>query len=166
MEKMINRQYHETIGNIIPIELPKDIILGNSLLDKIPKKNNLPNEGRIYNGEDNKNKSIPLTQTDIIKLLPKLNFNLPQEKECKMMEKIFISNRDYWNLYHLLRSQSPFDKLSKFVLYRYCRTLVNKPITNAEYIRITNDLKAIKRYSRDIEKNLFKIRNGKYNLYF
>ncbi len=71
----MNRDYHEAVSFLNP-EISNSIRLGNELLSKIP----------TYNNNEELNNPYGLSQTDLIKLAPKLNFNTP-DSELKYMEK-------------------------------------------------------------------------------
>ena len=163
MNILVNRDYHEVIGEIIPIDIPEDLRLGNSLLDRIPQITEFTEGNDI---DDEIKTKINMGEDEIKSLLPRLNFNLPEEMEGKMMEKIFISQGDYWGLYELYKTKYPFSLLNSYVLYSYCRTLVKNPITKADYNKISSDIKTINRQKKIIEKKKWKKNKGNYNLHF
>lgn len=162
MNILTTRDYHEVIGDIIPMDIPEDLSLGNSLLPRIPQQQEL-----ICNEEEEeKQTSVKLTKIEIMDLLPRINFNLPEEPDARLIEKMLISQGDYWGLYSIYKDQYPFKLLNSFVLYGYCRTLVNKPLTKGEYNKIQNDIRCIKKQSKIIEKRKLKKNKGKYRVEF
>ena len=148
MNQLVNRDYHETIQKIIPVNVNSDFRTGDYYLSKIP-----------YNQvEEMKNtkKDLNKVSLDEMKiLLPKLNFNLP-DSNFKLMEKYYVDNGDYWGLYDFLINKYPFNLMSKYALYKYCRNLVNKPMTPNEITKIKLDIKAIDKSMKAIKQKIMK----------
>lgn len=150
----MNRDYHEAVSFLNP-EISNSIRLGNELLSRIP----------TYNNNEELNNPYGLSQTDLIKLAPKLNFNTP-DSELKYMEKKYIKEQNYMELMELLKNQYPYDKLEPLPLYSYCRKLCNIPVKKSEYEKIRRDMKAIKKSCKNINKESFKKTNGKIKVKF
>ena len=83
MNKLLSREYHEAVGNIVKVDLNKDIALGQALLDRVPYN-------YIDEQEDNfkiisDNNPLAMSEDELMKLIPKINFNLP-DTDMKMVE--------------------------------------------------------------------------------
>jgi len=166
MNNLINRDYHEAIGSVIPVQLNKELQLGNSLLSKIPHNAVEDAKNMAIEKTENPNK---MTLDEIKKLIPKLNYNLPEEKEeTKLMERIFIDTHNYWGLYEIYINKYPYNLVNPFVIYTYCRNLCGKPMTKNEYTKITMDLKSIKKSIKHIEQKdiKYKKKAGSYKVDF
>tara|TARA_E500000305_G_C4018721_1_gene237378 strand:+ start:587 stop:1042 length:456 start_codon:yes stop_codon:yes gene_type:complete len=150
MNKLTNRQYHECL-NYIDLEIPQAIKYGNELLDRIPFN-------QIEQNEE-------IEKLDIEELIPKLNLNLP-EGNLKLMEKYFIEEKDHISLTELLKTQEPYNKLDPILLYYYCRELVGNPVKGVEKKRIKNDIKVLKKATKQIEKNRVKFETRKSTIEF
>lgn len=136
MNSLINRDYHECIGLVIPIEMNEDIRLGNALLDKIPF-----------------NQVEEVEEVELVDdYFSKLQFNTPNYDNTNMMEKILIEQKNYWGLYQMYLNTEPFKRLPKLSLYSFVRSLVGKPVMKSEYTKINNDVKAIKKSMKQIKK--------------
>ena len=158
MNNLINRDYHETIGRVVKIEINNDLQLGNSLLPRIPFNmiGEMENQ-KIEKIDDDK--PIALSDNELEQLIPRLNFNLP-ECNYKLMEKKFIDEKDYWNMYELLNTYDSYKNMGKFATYVYARELCNCPIEDAEYKKINNDVRTIKKCMKQIKnKNQKKNKN-------
>lgn len=140
MNKLVNRTYHECL-HYMKLEIPSAIKYGNELLDRIP-----------FNQIEENNE---IQKIDIEELIPKLNLNLPNGN-LKLMEKHFIEEKDHISLTELLKTQEPYNKLDPILLYYYCRELVGNPVKGVEKKRIQNDIKALKKATKQIEKNRVK----------
>lgn len=149
----MNRDYHEAVFFLNP-EITNSIRLGNELLSRIPM-NNIQEETNPYE----------LSQKDLIKLAPKLNFNTP-DSELKFMEQKYIKEQNYMDLMELLKNQYPYNKLEPMPLYSYCRKLCNIPVKKCEYEKIRRDMKAIKKSCKSINGNSFKKSKGKVSVTF
>lgn len=147
MNSLINREYHECIGAVIPIEMNEDIRLGNALLDKIPF--NQVEEAEVVETEED--------------FYTQLQFNTPNKEDTNMMEKILIEQKNYWGLYQMYLKTEPFKRLPKLSLYSFVRSLVGKPVLKSEYTKITNDIKSIKKSMKQLKKKTkMKKQNGDY----
>ena len=158
MNNLINRDYHEAIGRVVKIEINNDLQLGNSLLPRIPFNmiGEMENQ-KIEKIDDDK--PIALSDNELEQLIPRLNFNLP-ECNYKLMEKKFIDEKDYWNMYELLNTYDSYKNMGKFATYVYARELCNCPIEDAEYKKINNDVRTIKKCMKQIKnKNQKKNKN-------
>jgi hypothetical protein len=151
MNNLINRDYHECIGFIIPIEMNEDIRLGNALLDKIPF--NQVEEVEEVEVEDD--------------YYSQLQFNTPNKDNTNVMEKILIEQKNYWGLYQMYLNTEPFKRLPKLSLYSFVRSLVGKPVMKSEYTKINNDIKSIKKSMKQIKKkSKMKKNTGDYSCNF
>lgn len=147
MISLVNREYHECIGVVIPVEMNEDIRLGNALLDKIP----------FNQVEEVKEEEV------VDDYFNQLQFNTPNKDKTNMMEKILIQQKNYWGLYQMYLQTEPFKRLPKLSLYSFVRSLVGKPVMKKEYNKINNDIKAIKKSMKQIEKKTkMKKQNGEY----
>jgi len=163
MNNLINHEFHETIGNIIKVEVNDDIRKGQELSQRIPYNYISEMENNFKSiTEDN---PLGMNEEDLIKLIPRLNFNLP-ESNYRLMEKTLIENQDYFNLFDLFSTYDIYKNMNKFTLYSYCRNLCNKPILEKEYKKINQDLKLIKKSMKQINKKQLKKNTGKYNIVF
>lgn len=140
MNKLVNRQYHECL-KYMEIEIPSSIKYGNDLLDRIP-----------FNQIEENNE---MSKLNIEELIPMLNLNLP-EGNLKLMEKYFIEEKDHISLTELLKTQEPYNKLDPILLYYFCRNMVGNPVKMVEKKRIQNDIKALKKATKQLEKNRIK----------
>jgi hypothetical protein len=140
MNKLVNRQYHECL-KYMEIEIPSAIKYGNDLLDRIP-----------FNQLEENNE---MSKLNIEELIPMLNLNLP-EGNLKLMEKYFIEEKDHISLTELLKTQEPYNKLDPILLYYFCRNMVGNPVKMVEKKRIQNDIKALKKATKQLEKNRIK----------
>jgi len=123
------------------IEIPSAIKYGNDLLDRIP-----------FNQLEENNE---MSKLNIEELIPMLNLNLP-EGNLKLMEKYFIEEKDHISLTELLKTQEPYNKLDPILLYYFCRNMVGNPVKMVEKKRIQNDIKALKKATKQLEKNRIK----------
>jgi len=140
MNKLVNRQYHECL-KYMEIEIPSAIKYGNDLLDRIP-----------FNQLEENNE---MSKLNIEELIPMLNLNLP-EGNLKLMEKYFIEEKDHISLTELLKTQEPYNKLDPILLYYFCRNMVGNPVKMVEKKRIQNDIKALKKATKQLENNRIK----------
>ena len=149
MNNLINRDYHETIGRVVKFEINNDLQLGNSLLPRIPYNmvGEMENQKIQKIDED---KPIALCDDELEKLIPRLNFNLP-ECNYKLMEKKFIDEKDYWNMYELLNTYDDYKAMGKFAVYVYARELCNCPMEDAEYKKINNDVRTLKKCMKQLK---------------
>ncbi len=154
MNNLFNREYHEAVIYLDP-EVSKSIKLGNSLLERIPTNN-------IDNKKEN---PYELKEEDLIKLAPKLNFNMP-ETDLKFYEKKLINEKNYFDLMELVKTQYPFNKLEPIHLYAYCRKLCDVPMKKAEYEKIRRDMKAIKKACKNFNTKQMKKSNLKTTVKF
>jgi len=123
------------------IEIPSAIKYGNDLLDRIP-----------FNQLEENNE---MSKLNIEELIPMLNLNLP-EGNLKLMEKYFIEEKDHISLTELLKTQEPYNKLDPILLYYFCRNMVGNPVKMVEKKRIQNDIKALKKATKQLEKSRIK----------
>jgi len=123
------------------IEIPSAIKYGNDLLDRIP-----------FNQLEENNE---MSKLNIEELIPMLNLNLP-EGNLKLMEKYFIEEKDHISLTELLKTQEPYNKLDPILLYYFCRNMVGNPVKMVEKKRIQNDIKALKKATKQLENNRIK----------
>ncbi len=123
------------------IEIPSTIKYGNDLLDRIP-----------FNQLEENNE---MSKLNIEELIPMLNLNLP-EGNLKLMEKYFIEEKDHISLTELLKTQEPYNKLDPILLYYFCRNMVGNPVKMVEKKRIQNDIKALKKATKQLENNRIK----------
>ena len=164
MNNLINRDYHEAIGKVIKVEINNDLQLGNSLLHRIPYNmvGEMENQKIQKIDED---KPIALSDDELDKLIPRLNFNLP-ECNYKLMEKKFIDEQDYWNMYELLNTYDDYKAMGKFAVYVYARELCNCPMEDAEYKKINNDVRTLKKCMKQLKnKNEKKNKKNKSIVY-
>jgi hypothetical protein len=150
MNKLVNREYHECL-NYMDIQIPKAIKYGNELLDRIPFNQMEQNE--------------EINNLDIESLIPMLNLNLP-DGNLKLMEKYFIEEKDHISLTELLKTQEPYNKLDPILLYYYCRELVGNPVRGVEKKRIQNDIRALKKATKQIEKDRVKFEKRNSTIQF
>jgi len=158
MNNLLTRDFHETVGKVIPVEMNDDIRLGNALLDRIP----------TTMVQDLKEEDEPEEEIECIdarNLYSQLRFNVGDTK-VNLIETILIKNKDYWALYDLYQETPPWNKLPKLSLYTYVRRLVNEPLLKTEYEKINSDIKSIKKSMKRLEKKKYKKTEGKYNINF
>ena len=155
----MNREYHETIGNVVQVDLSKDIALGQSLLDRIPY--NYIDEQEESFKIPSENNPLAMTDEDLMKLIPRINFNLP-DSDMRMAEKMMIEQGNYWDLLDLKAQEYPFSMLPKMQLYGYCRALCNKNMTKEEHQRIKSDIKFIEKNQKKIKELKFKKEKGDF----
>ena len=149
MNNLINRDYHEVIGRVVQIEINNDLQLGNSLLPRIPFNMIGEMENQKIQ-EIDEDRPISLSDDEIEKLLPRLNFHVP-ESSYKLMEKKFIDEQDYWNMYELLNTYDDYKNMGKFATYVYARELCNLPVLENEYKKINNDVRTIKKCMKQLK---------------
>lgn len=157
MNNLLTRNFHETIGRVIQFEMNDDIALGQALMDRIPSQ--------VVDKELNPIKEEEETTAEDIaveKLYSKMNFNLPDTK-FGLIEKILINEKDYWSLFELYNDVEPYNKLPKMSLYTFVRNLVGKPLTKAEYQKINNDVKSIKKSMKQIKNKTEKMKKNRGN---
>lgn len=161
MNNLINRDYHEAIGRVVKIEINNDLQLGNSLLPRIPFNmiGEMENQ-KIEKIDDDK--PIALSDNELEQLIPRLNFNLP-ECNFKLMEKKFIDENDYWNMYELLNTYDSYKNMGKFAVYVYSRELCNCPIEDNEYKKINNDIRTLNKCMKQLKNKNDKRSNQKKN---
>lgn len=163
MNDLLTRDYHEAIGGIIKIDMYKEFRLGSMLLDKIPY-NYIGEQEELFKNKSEQN-PLAISEDELKKLIPKLNFNLP-DTNLRFMEQEFIKNKDYWSLFELLKNEHPYNLIDDMQLYSYCRALVGKPIKPDEYCKIRSDLKFIRKNMRKIQTKQMKKTDGIYSLDF
>ena len=171
MDRIVNRKFHEAIGEIVEVELTKELRKGEEYLEKVPypfmqessaKGIDITNE--IVRDNDNKEKAF--TEEEITEILnTKVNFNLP-DTNLKWVEKIYIDSGDYWALYHMYRTQYPYKNCHKMLLYTYVRDLCKKPLTNTELKQIEGDKKCIKKALKLMDKKKMKKTGGNFIVKF
>ena len=164
MNNLINRDYHEVIGKIIKFEMNDDLRLGQELLSKIPY-NYIGEQEEIFKNEESEYNPLAMTEEELSKLIPKLNFNLPETK-LKLIEKIYIENNEYWELYELYEDTYPFSQLPKMTLYNYCRNCCGLPMTEEENRKIKQDLKSINKSMKQLNNKKIKKEKGVFNIDF
>ena len=163
MNDLLTRDYHEAIGNIIKIDMNKEFRLGNMLLDKIPY-NYIGEQEELFKNKSEEN-PLAMSEEELKKLIPKLNFNLPNTK-FRLIEKKFIEEKNYFELMDLYKDEYPYNLMDNMHLYSYCRALVGKPIKSDEYCKIRSDLKSIKKNMKKIQTKQMKKTDGIYSLDF
>jgi len=163
MNNILNRNFHEIIGPIIKFEINEDLRLGNELVHRIPY-NYIGEQEEVFKNQTDHN-PLAMTEHDLKKLIPKLNFNLPETK-LRLMEKKFIDNQDYWSLYELLKDMHPYNLTNDFAVYSYCRSMCRLPIMADEYKRINQDLKSLKKSMKKIKSKSMKKLHGNYEIKF
>ena len=163
MNDLLTRDYHEAIGNIIKIDMNKEFRLGNMLLDRIPY-NYIGEQEELFKNKSEEN-PLAMSEDELKKLIPKLNFNLPDTK-YRLIEKKFIEEKNYFELIDLYKDEYPFKFMDSFNLYSYCRALVGKPIKSEEYCKIRSDLKFIRKHMNKIKNKQMKKSDGIYSLDF
>jgi len=163
MNDLLTRDYHEVVGSILKIDMNEDFRLGTELLDRIPFN---------YIGEQEENfkevsdyNPLAMTEDELKNLIPKLNFNLPETK-YRLVEKKFIENKNYWELYDLYKTEYPYNLMNDMGLYSFCRQLVGNPITNEEFVKIRQDMKSIKKNMKHIQSKQTKKKKGVYSIDF
>lgn len=160
MNKLYNREYHEAVSlGIVKTDIAKSISLGNALQSRIP-----------YNQlaqlrEEKESNNYKLTEEEIEKLLPRLNFNLPQSN-LKLMEYKFVQEKDYLGLFNLLKNDYPYNLLDDLYLYSYVRSLCGETMKKIDYQKIRSDKKYIKKVTKAIEEKKTKKEKGKVNVSF
>ena len=163
MNNILNRNFHEIIGPIIKIEMNDDLRLGNELVHRIPY-NYIGEQEEVFKNQTDHN-PLAMTEHDLKKLIPKLNFNLPETK-LRLMEKKFIDNQDYWSLYELIKDMHPYNLTNDFAVYSYCRSMCRLPLMAEEYKRINQDLKSLKKSMKKIKNKSMKKLHGNYEIKF
>ena len=163
MNNILNRDYHEIVGPIIKIEMNEDLRLGNELITRIPY-NYIGEQEDIFKTQNDLN-PLAMSEEELKKLIPKLNFNLPDTK-FKLMEKKFIDNQDYWSLFELLKDMHPYNLTNNFAVYSYCRSLCRLPIMPEEYKKINQDIKILKKNMKKIKNKNMKKSHGNYEIKF
>jgi len=163
MNNILNRNFHEIIGPIIKFEINEDLRLGNELVHRIPY-NYIGEQEEVFKNQTDHN-PLAMTEHDLKKLIPKLNFNLPETK-LRLMEKKFIDNQDYWSLYELIKDMHPYNLTNDFAVYSYCRSMCRLPLMADEYKRINQDLKSLKKSMKKIKNKSMKKLHGNYEIKF
>lgn len=163
MNDLLTRDYHEVIGDIIKIDMNQDFRLGSILLDRIPY-NYIGEQEELFKNKTEDN-PLAMSEDELKKLIPKLNFNLPDTK-LRFIEKKLIEEKNYMDLMELYKDEYPYKNMDLIHLYSYCRTLIGNPISSEEYSKIRQDLKSIKRNMKKIESKQMKKKNGVYSLDF
>ena len=163
MNDLLTRDYHEVIGDIIKIDMNQDFRLGSILLDRIPY-NFIGEQEELFKNKTEDN-PLAMSEDELKKLIPKLNFNLPDTK-LRFIEKKLIEEKNYMDLIELYKDEYPYKNMDSIHLYSYCRTLIGNPISSEEYSKIRQDLKSIKRNMKKIESKQMKKKNGVYSLDF
>ena len=163
MNDLLNRDYHEAIGDIIKIDMNKEFRLGNMLLDRIPY-NYIGEQEELFKNKSEEN-PLAMSEDELKKIIPKLNFNLPNTK-FRLIEKKFIEEKNYFELIDLYKNEHPYSLMDTMHLYSYCRALVGKPIKTEEYCKIRSDLKSIKKNMKKIQTKQMKKSDGIYSLDF
>ena len=67
------------------------------------------------------------------------------------MEKKFIDEQDYWNMYELLNTYDEYKNMGKFAVYVYARELCNIPVVESEYKKINNDVRTLKKCMKQLK---------------
>jgi hypothetical protein len=163
MNSLLMRDYHEVIGTIVKVELNDDLRLGNALIDRIPY-NYVGEQEELFKNQSDYN-PLAMNEEDLKNLIPKLNFNLA-ETNLRFMEKKFIDDKDYWSLYELYQDEYPYNLMDSMTLYSFCRTMIGRPITNEEFIRIRQDMKSIGKSMKTIKNSQTKKKRGVYSIDF
>lgn len=163
MNDLLTRDYHEVVGGILKVEMNEDFRLGTQLLDRIPYNYIGEQEENFKNISDYN--PLAMTEEELKGLIPKLNFNLPDTK-LRLVEKKFIDNKNYWELFDLYKGEYPYNLMNDMGLYSFCRQLVGLPITNEEYVKIRSDMKAIKKNMKHIQSKQTKKKKGVYSIDF
>jgi len=164
MNNLINRDFHEVIGKIVKFEMNEDLRLGQELLSKIPY-NYIGEQEEIFKNQTTEDNPLAMSEEELKKLIPKVNFNLP-ETTLKLVEKSFIDSQQYWELYDLYEDTYPFSQLPKMTLYTYCRNCCGLPMTDEENKKIKQDMKTINKSMKLIKKKQMKKEKGVYNINF
>jgi len=163
MNDLLTRDYHEVIGDIIKIDMNQDFRLGSILLDRIPY-NYIGEQEELFKNKTEDN-PLAMSEDELKKLIPKLNFNLPDTK-LRFIEKKLIEEKNYMDLMELYKDEYPYKNMDLIHLYSYCRTLIGNPISSEEYSKIRQDLKSIKRNMKKIESKQMKKKNGVFSIDF
>jgi len=163
MNDLLTRDYHEVIGDIIKIDMNQDFRLGSILLDRIPY-NFIGEQEELFKNKTEDN-PLAMSEDELKKLIPKLNFNLPDTK-LRFIEKKLIEEKNYMDLIELYKDEYPYKNMDSIHLYSYCRTLIGNPISSEEYSKIRQDLKSIKRNMKKIESKQMKKKNGVFSIDF
>ena len=163
MNDLLTRDYHEVIGDIIKIDMNQDFRLGSILLDRIPY-NFIGEQEELFKNKTEDN-PLAMSEDELKKLIPKLNFNLPDTK-LRFIEKKLIEEKNYMDLMELYKDEYPYKNMDSIHLYSYCRTLIGNPISSEEYSKIRQDLKSIKRNMKKIESKQMKKKNGVFSIDF
>jgi len=163
MNIILDRDYHEVVGKIIKFEMNNEMRLGQELLNRIPY-NYIGEQEELFKKQGDYN-PLAMSDTDLEALIPKLNFNLPDTK-LRLMEKKFIENKDYWNLFELIKDEHPYNLTNDFAVYSYCRSMCRLPIMADEYKRINQDLKSLKKSMKKIKSKSMKKLHGNYEIKF
>lgn len=158
MNNLLTRDFHETLGKVIPVEMNEDIRLGNALLDRIPTT-------QVQDLGFDTEKTSDIKCVDAEEFYTQLRFNVADTK-INLIEQMLIEKKDYWGLYDMYNKVEPYDKLPKLSVYSFCRGLVGKPVLKSEYQKINQDIKSIKKSMKALEKKNYKKSNGKYNVKF
>ena len=124
-----------------------------------------PKKVAFMSKPSNVEERIKKDEEELKKLIPKLNFNLPDTK-YRLIEKKFIEEKNYFELIDLYKDEYPFKFMDSFNLYSYCRALVGKPIKSEEYCKIRSDLKFIRKHMNKIKNKQMKKSDGIYSLDF
>ena len=104
MNKLLSREYHEAVGNVVKVDLNKDIALGQALLDRVPY-NYIDEQEASFKVVSDDN-PLAMTEDELMKLIPKINFNLP-DSDIRMAEKMMIEQGNYWDLLELKQQEYP-----------------------------------------------------------
>lgn len=163
MNNIVNRNFHEVVGPIIKFEMNEDLRLGNELVHRIPY-NFIGEQEELFKTQTDYN-PLAMSEDELKKLIPKLNFNLPETK-LRFMEKKFIDKQDYWSLYELLKDMHPYNLTNNFAVYSYCRALCRLPIMAEEHRKINQDLKTLKKAMKKIKNKNMKKKHGNYEIKF
>jgi hypothetical protein len=159
MNKLLSREYHEAVGNIVKVDLNKDIALGQALLDRVPY-NYIDEQEESFKVVSDDN-PLAMTEDELMKLIPKINFNLP-DSDIRMAEKMMIEQGNYWDLLELKQQEYPFNMIPKMQLYTYCRALCNKEMSKEEMMRIKADIKFIEKNQKKLKDLKFKKEKGDF----
>ena len=163
MNNLLNRNFHEAIGECIRVEMNDDLRLGNYYMDRIPY--NMVGE---IEEENEKKKENPLLVSDdeCRELIYRVGFNMPNDYR-NFVEKLFIEAKDHWKLYYYyINNVDIYKRMDKFNVYSYCRNICGKPITSTEHKKIRDDLKSIKKSMNILKKKKMKKINGEYRVDF
>ena len=165
----MDREIHEVIENgIVKVDCrPQEAQKGQFYVNKMGYEDKIL-EGITPDLDDmeDKNPTYKLRGKALINAYNGIDYNYPEhQKKLSLLKTKALHEQDYMTILDFLRSTYTYNQIDDFILYKYARTLVGKPLTTTEQMRIKGDISSIKKYWKKQNKKMKK-KEGQYKVEF